>query len=122
MDCLFCKIINGDIPSYTVYEDDMVKVFLDIYPHANGHMLIVPKKHYLDINDIDNEVLVYIYKVIAPKMYELVAEKLGALGFNLDQNNGIAQDIKHYHVHLVPRYKEKQELVDVKVIFEKLKG
>ncbi len=122
MDCLFCKIIRGDIPSSTIYEDDIVKVILDIYPHANGHMLIVPKKHYLDINDIDNDVLVHIYKVVAPKMYKLIEEKLGALGFNLDQNNGIAQDIKHYHVHLVPRYKGKYELLDVKEIYEKLIG
>ena len=53
MDCLFCKIINGDIPSKTIYEDSLVKVFLDINPNTNGDMLIVPKKHYENIFDID---------------------------------------------------------------------
>ena len=55
MDCLFCKIINGDIPSYTVYEDECVKCFLDINPHFNGETLVVPKKHFTDIYDIDSE-------------------------------------------------------------------
>ena len=53
MDCIFCKIINNIIPSYTIYEDDLVKVFLDINPKANGHCLIVTKNHFLDIDDID---------------------------------------------------------------------
>ena len=60
MDCLFCKIISGDIPSNTIYEDEIVKVFLDINPTSNGHCLIVPKKHYTNIEDIDLETLKYI--------------------------------------------------------------
>ena len=55
MNCIFCKIINGDIPSYTIYEDDYFKAFLDINPTCNGHTLIIPKKHITDINDMDNE-------------------------------------------------------------------
>ena len=53
MECIFCKIINEEIPSYTIYEDDKVKAFLDIEPDVNGHTLIIPKKHYQDIEDID---------------------------------------------------------------------
>ena len=53
--CIFCKIINGEIPSYKLYEDEQVLVFLDINPNALGHTLIIPKKHYLDIYDINNE-------------------------------------------------------------------
>jgi histidine triad (HIT) family protein len=120
MDCLFCNIANGNIPSYTIYEDDLVRVFLDIHPHVNGHMLIIPKKHYTDIFDIDKELLNYIYKTIAPKMYRLVQEKLGADGISIAQNNGSAQDIKHYHVHLFPRYKHDTLLIDIKDTYNKL--
>ena len=63
MECIFCKIIKGEIPSYTIYEDDVVKVFLDVNPDNNGHTLIVPKKHYLDLYDIPLDVLSHINKV-----------------------------------------------------------
>ena len=55
MDCLFCKIVNGDIPSYKIYEDEIVYAFLDINPDSNGHTLIIPKKHFLDLDEIDIE-------------------------------------------------------------------
>ena len=60
MDCIFCKIIKGDIPSYTIYEDEIVKVILDINPVSNGHMLIIPKTHYVNLMDIDTSVLSHI--------------------------------------------------------------
>ena len=71
MECLFCKINKGEIPSYTIYEDEVVKVFLDINPKHNGHTLIIPKKHYKDIEDIDMDTLSHIMK-IAKKMYQLL--------------------------------------------------
>lgn len=120
MDCLFCKINNNEIPSYTVYEDDVVKVFLDIHPHVNGHMLIIPKKHCVDILDIDSETLIYIYKNIAPKMYKLLQTKLNAEGLMIGQNNGTAEEVKHYHVHLIPKYKHQSSLSDVKDVYSKL--
>ena len=129
MDCIFCKIVNGEIPSYTVYEDDIVKVFLDIEPNTNGHMLIIPKKHYLNITDIDIAVMSHIFEV-QKKMYDLVKEKLGAEGATFAQNNDLGQDVKHYHMHLIPRYKndgwkniyDKSIKDDVKEIYEKIKG
>jgi histidine triad (HIT) family protein len=120
MNCIFCKIINGSIPSYTVYEDDLVKVFLDIHPHANGHMLVIPKNHYTDIFDIDKDILDYIYKEIAPKMYKLLEDRLNIDGLIIGQNNGIAQDVKHYHVHLIPKYKNENQILDVKEIYNSL--
>ena len=57
MDCIFCKIMSGEVPSYTVYEDDVVKVFLDIQPTSPGHLLIVPKQHTLDMDSIDDDTL-----------------------------------------------------------------
>ena len=62
MDCIFCKIIDGSIPSYTLYEDDFVKCFLDINPDRNGHCLVIPKKHFKDINDIDELTLSKIFE------------------------------------------------------------
>ena len=105
MDCLFCKIINGDIPSYTIYEDGFIKVFLDIIPNTNGHMLIVPKKHVVTINDIDSDLASHIIEV-EKQMYSLLKEKLNCEGLTIVQNNDLGQDIKHYHVHLIPRYND----------------
>ena len=120
MNCIFCKIVNGDIPSYTLYEDDIVKVFLDVNPQVNGHILIIPKKHYIDILDIEEDVLKYIYKEIAPKMYDLLKSKLHATGLNISQNNGSLQEVKHYHVHLIPKYEHTEKILDVKEVFDKL--
>ena len=120
MECLFCKINKGEIPSYTIYEDEVVKVFLDINPKHNGHTLIIPKKHYKDIADIDMDTLSHIMK-IAKKMYQLLNDKLNPDGIILTQNNGIAQDIKHYHLHLIPVYKNEIEK-SVDEILKKIKS
>lgn len=105
MDCLFCKIINGDIPSYTIYEDELVKVFLDINPNSNGHSLIIPKKHIVTVEEMDDELATHIIK-IEKQMYKLFKEKLNAIGMTVCQNNDYGQEVKHYHVHLIPRYKD----------------
>ena len=110
MDCLFCKIINGEIPSYTIFEDDCVKV----------HSLVIPKKHFKDIDDIDNETLMHIMDV-ARYVKKLVINKLNCDGVQLVQNNGDCQEVKHFHLHVIPFYNEKQELFDVVDIFNKLK-
>ena len=105
MDCLFCKIINGDIPSSKVYEDDKVLVFLDINPNTNGHMLIVPKEHVVTVDDISEELAKHILKV-EKEMYSLLKDKLNCEGMTIVQNNDLGQEVKHYHVHLIPRYKD----------------
>ena len=93
MDCLFCKIINGDIPSYTIYEDEYVKCFLDISPVEKGHTLIVPKKHFVDNTDIDDEYLLKIHEA-SKKVVKILSDKLDIVGYRLCQNNGSAQDVK----------------------------
>lgn len=103
MDCLFCKIINGDIPSKTIYEDEKVKVFLDINPNTNGHMLIIPKKHIVTVNELDSDLITHILD-IEKKMYKLLKERLNIKGLTIVQNNDLGQEVKHYHVHLIPRY------------------
>lgn len=107
MDCIFCKIIKGEIPSYTIYEDEIVKVLLDINPDTNGHTLVIPKKHYENLTDIDESVLHHISST-SKKMHTLLKEKLNCDGLTIVQNNNYGQDIKHYHMHLVPRYKDDE--------------
>ena len=129
MDCLFCKIINGEIPSKTIYEDDKVKVFLDINPSTNGDMLVVPKKHIENVYDIDDELLLHTHKVIKD-MYDLLKDKLSAEGLTIVQNNGHGQEIKHYHVHVTPRYtndkvstnKNTDILVSIDDVYEQIKS
>lgn len=128
MDCIFCKIIKGEIPSYTIYEDEFIKCFLDINPSTNGDLLIVPKKHYENILDIEENLVIHIHKV-SKKIYHILKERLNIDGLTLVQNNFYGQEIKHYHLHLTPRYKDdnltqnfnKDLLNDISKTYEKLK-
>ncbi len=125
MDCIFCNIIKGTIPSYTVYEDELVKVFLDINPSTKGDMLIVPKKHLVDISELDNDLILHIHK-IANKLYLELKDKLNMEGLTLAVNSGCAQEVKHYHLHFTPRYAadhlmhtfDKTLLVDLSELME----
>ncbi|HHW69009.1 MAG TPA: HIT domain-containing protein [Tenericutes bacterium] len=117
MDCVFCKIIKGDIPCYSLYEDDFIKCFLDIFPDSNGHMLIIPKKHFTNLDDIDPETLIHIMNC-AKEFKKVLEKKLNIDGLTLIQNNGEVQDVKHYHLHLKPYYKEKKTTIDVETIFQ----
>ena len=120
MDCIFCKIISGSIPSYTIYEDDIVKVFLDINPDTNGHTLIIPKKHIVNLSDMDEATMNHMFK-IAQKMKKLLEDKLHIDGLTLVQNNGCIQEVKHFHLHLKPFYKDKQGIKKVEDIYNILK-
>lgn len=120
MDCLFCKIVNEEIPSYTVYEDEVVKCFMDVNPDSNGHMLIVPKKHIHDLSDMDPITWTHILK-IAQDLKNLIKEKLNPDGITLIQNNGDVQIIKHFHLHLKPYYKNDNSIKNVEEIYEILK-
>ena len=104
-NCIFCKIAAGEIPSNTIYEDDEFKVFLDFSPATKGHALIVPKQHYKDIYDIDEEVAARAMK-LGKKLATHMTEVLGCDGFNLMQNNNEAagQTVFHFHLLLIPRY------------------
>ena len=106
-DCIFCKIANGDIPSKMLYEDEEFKVILDVGPATRGHALILPKNHYVNLYELPDEIAVKVM-LLAKKMAVLMTEKLGCDGFNLVQNNGKAagQTVFHFHLHLIPRYKE----------------
>ncbi len=102
-ECIFCKIVKGEIPSYTIYEDEMVKMFFDINPISKGHCLMIPKKHYDNILDIDLDILQHMNE-ISQKMYPILKKKLACEGITRLQNNELGQDVKHYHMHFIPRY------------------
>ena len=116
MDCIFCKIIKGDIPSYTVYENEYVKCFLDVNPINMGHTLIVPKKHFKDAYDITDEYIAEIHKA-SKIIMELLDSKLKPSGYRLVQNNGNLQEVKHYHLHIIPNYISKKDNKKVEEIF-----
>ena len=120
MNCIFCKIVNGEIPSYTIYEDELVKAFLDTNPDVNGHTLIVPKKHYQDLFDIDENTLMHIMNV-AKKIDKQLREKLNTNGLTLVQNNGLKQEVKHFHLQLKPQYKNEGKKLSPKEIYDILK-
>lgn len=129
MDCIFCKIIKGEIPCYKLYEDDKVLAFLDINPDSDGHTLVIPKKHFKDLDDIDDETLLSINSA-SKKIKKMLEEKLNCDGVSLIQNNGDVQEVKHYHMHIKPYYNNKKstELIkhseyinDPKEIYEVLK-
>ena len=116
MDCIFCKIIKGDIPSYTVYENEYVKCFLDVNPINMGHTLIVPKKNFKDVYDITDEYIAEIHKA-SKIIMELLDSKLKPSGYRLVQNNGNLQEVKHYHLHIIPNYISKKDNKKVEEIF-----
>lgn len=113
---IFCKIINGEIPSYTIYEDEIVKVFLDVNPSHNGHSLVIPKVHFENIYDIDNDTLMYIFN-IAKDVSNVITDRLHCDGISFCQNNGIAQEVKHFHLHIIPKYKSEEKM-DIEKVYE----
>lgn len=119
MDCLFCNIIAGKIPSKTIYEDQICKVIMDVNPNANGHILILPKKHITDFEEMDTETLSHIHEV-AKEIKKMQYDALNPDGLVMVVNYGIAQQIKHYHLHLIPVYKNKQQIVSVDDTYSKL--
>lgn len=119
MNTIFQKIISKEIPSYIIYEDDIVLAFLDIHPVSNGHTLIIPKSWNLDITDIDDNTYLHIKKVTLI-IKDLLKEKLNISGFTLRQNNGSAQDVKHYHLHLIPDYNIIDSKLSIEEVYNKI--
>lgn len=128
-NCIFCKIINGEIPSKTIYEDEIIKIIMNINPNTNGHLLVIPKKHVENLMDTDNETITHALDIVRNNIYPRLKEKLDAKGLTLAQNNEYGQEIKHYHLHLIPRYEndnadfqyDKEKLEDLEIVFEKIK-
>jgi len=104
MDCIFCKIVAGEIPSFKVYEDDHTLAFMDINPLAEGHTLVVPKRHCTNLFDADDETLAVTLATVR-KVAVALKDALGIDSLNMLQANGkwAAQSVLHLHFHLVPR-------------------
>lgn len=105
-NCLFCKIISGEIPSKQVYEDDAVYAFLDIYPASEGHTLVAPRKHFSSFTEMSAEDVASLFEA-ARKITAAVEKAVSAEGSNVGINNGevAGQEVPHVHVHVIPRKK-----------------
>ena len=104
-NCIFCKIAAGEIPSATLFEDEDFRVILDIEPASKGHALILPKEHFANLYELEDEIAAKAL-VLAKKMITKLTPVLGCEGYNIVQNNGPAagQTVFHFHMHLIPRY------------------
>ena len=127
-DCIFCKIIKGELPSKTIYEDEIIKIIMNINPSTDGHLLVLPKEHVVTIMDTNNEIITHSLNIIREKIYPLLKEKLNCKGLTIAQNNELGQEIKHFHIHLTPRYiddlveftYDKNKVSDLDEVFDKL--
>ncbi|QFG00112.1 HIT family protein [Psychrobacillus glaciei] len=104
-ECIFCKIIDGSIPSAKIYEDEHVYAFMDIMPLTKGHTLVIPKNHKENVYDLSEEEASNLFKVV-PKIASVLKEAFGPVGMNLLNNNGApaGQSVFHFHLHFIPRY------------------
>ncbi len=114
-ETVFSKIINREIPADIIYEDDNVLVFLDINPTNKGHALVIPKKAFVNVFDIDPEILAHMMK-IGKKVADVLTNTVGATGVNLIMNNGehAGQEVFHAHLHVIPRFKGDQVFAPAK--------
>lgn len=110
-DCIFCKIVSGDIPSCKVYEDEHVLAFLDITQVTKGHTLVIPKEHSCNVLDLSPEQAATLFQAV-PQLANHLTQTLGAKGLNIINNNEAAagQTVFHTHIHLLPRFDETDEL------------
>jgi histidine triad (HIT) family protein len=105
--CIFCKIIEGTIPSVKIYEDEHVLAFMDIMPVTTGHVLLIPKTHRENIYDLTEEEAAQLFSVV-PNIANALKDEFKPAGMNLLQNNGAhaGQAVFHFHLHFIPRYDE----------------
>lgn len=104
MDCVFCKIVNGEIPSYKVYEDENVLAILDISQATPGHTLVLAKKHFKNLYDIDDATASDVFACV-PKIAKAIKKAFNPIGLNVIINTDKPlQTVYHFHLHLIPRY------------------
>ena len=102
--CVFCRVVAGELPSYRLYEDDWVLAMLDINPAGRGHALVMPKQHFENVLDIEEDLMLHVYRV-AKKVAEAQKRALDPPGISISQNSGAAagQIIFHFHAHVIPK-------------------
>ena len=106
-ECVFCQIVEKEIPSQILFENDTNLAFLDIFPVSEGHTIVIPKNHYNNLEDIPVNELAELFKIVK-ELSVLIHKKLKFEGYNILQNNfrAAGQVINHFHVHIIPRSKE----------------
>ena len=130
-DCIFCRIVSGDIPSMRIYENEMTLAFMDIVKDVDGHILVIPQKHCKNILDCDTETLSSVMQAVKTVSMHLTAE-CGYDGVNLlnASDECAGQSVPHFHVHIIPRRKDDQidawphfdgAKQDIRSVFEKIK-
>ena len=134
-NCIFCKIINKEIPGKIIYEDDVCIAFLDLSQATYGHTLVIPKKHFENILEVDAQTLAHVMQV-TQNLAKQIVEKLNAKGLNIltNTNEVAGQTVHHFHVHILPRYDEKELVIEfndrsiiklfyllVEILFRKIK-
>ena len=107
MDCIFCSIVSGDAPSTMIYQDDNVSAFSNIQPVKEGHTLVIPNKHSVNIYDMSEESAASLM-ISAKKVAKILTDKYEATGINILNANGedAQQSVFHTHLHLIPRHKD----------------
>lgn len=103
VNCIFCKIANKEVESNIVYESNNIVAFLDVDPINEGHILVIPKEHYLDIDEIPKELLTHLLD-ITQKIVIAIKKIYNPNGYSIMQNGGEFNDIGHFHLHIFPRY------------------
>ncbi|MBU1144451.1 MAG: HIT family protein [Firmicutes bacterium] len=104
MECVFCRILNGEIPTYKIYEDDKIIAILDISQATKGHTLIISKEHYKNLYDINEDVAANVFRVV-PKIANAIKNAFNPIGLNvLINTEKPLQTVFHFHLHLIPRY------------------
>lgn len=117
MDCIFCKILKGDIPARKVFENERFIAILDAFPANEGHTLVIPKKHFENIFEIDEETISEAYK-IAKNIAEKIKTNMGIENINILQNNGATagQSVNHFHIHVIPRIENDTVTIKSEVV------
>jgi histidine triad (HIT) family protein len=108
MDCIFCRIINGEIPAYKIYEDDNLIAILDISQATKGHTLLISKKHRKNLYEVENDLAGKIFSVV-PQIANAIKSAFNPIGLNvLINTEKPLQTVNHFHIHLIPRYEKDQ--------------
>lgn len=130
-NCIFCKIAKHEIPGKILYEDDVCMAFLDLSQATNGHTLVIPKKHYDNVLDVNQNTLAHMMGVVQ-KVAKMIQTKLNALGFNIitNMNEVAGQSVHHFHIHIIPRYEvvegfqaiytDRSKSADIDAIYKQL--
>lgn len=119
-NCIFCKILNGEIPSKRLYEDDKVIIIMDVNPKVDGHSLVIPKEHVVDFKEANKELIGHMFDV-ARNMTDKLMTKLDAKAITLGINYGDSQMVKHLHLHLLPNFEIKEASMSVDEVYDILK-